>query len=190
MSAPAVEKCVNETMYSLPLTMYGVIRGTVGIACPLTRTGTCQARVPLLALNAWIIPTPFGYCDVATVRPINARPLAVVVTGLEHGAAFPCAKPPVVTSSCFQTILFVAGSNASKRAIESAFGGIEIRSWMMPRTLLTTGCWSAAGGACTALLDTDMQTISVPVCGSKEGSGHSTPPAPKKGANTVYCLSS
>src|SRR5262249_54980860 len=46
MSAPAVEKCVKETRYSLPLTMYGVIRGTVGTGAPLTSTGICHIRAP------------------------------------------------------------------------------------------------------------------------------------------------
>src|SRR5579862_2045131 len=143
MSAPAVENCENETMYTFPFTMYGVIRGTTGTAEPFTSTGSCQAMLPSLMLKAWIAPTPFGYCDVKTTRPISARPLAVVVTGLEHGAAWLL----VVTSSCFQTILFVAGLKVTTRAYVSWFGGVEMLSSMTPSTWLTTGCWSAAAGA-------------------------------------------
>src|SRR5579862_1934310 len=127
-------------MYSFPFTLYGVIRGTVATAWPLTSTGICQSRLPVPASKAWIIPTPFGYCEVATIRPISTRPLAVVVTGLEHGVAFPFGIPPLETSSCFQATLFVAGLNATSRAIESAFGVVELRSWMIAPAVLITGC--------------------------------------------------
>ena len=43
MSAPPVEKCENETMYSLPPTEYGVSLGSIGRAWPFTRTGICQS---------------------------------------------------------------------------------------------------------------------------------------------------
>src|SRR5579862_8388492 len=121
------------------------------------------------------MPTPFGYCGVATIRPMSARPLAVVVTGLEHVVELPRAIPPVDTSSCFHTILFVAGSNATSRLIESAFGGLDDRSWMIAPEELITGCWSDAGGDSMPKLVTFAQTTSLPVCGSKDGSGHSTP---------------
>src|SRR4029077_13333073 len=111
MSAPAVEKCVNETRYSFPPTEESVIRGTVATAWPFTKTGNCQSWAPVFVSKACTIPTPFGYCGVATIRPISDRPLAVVVTGLAQPVALPAAMPPVETSSCFQTILFVAGLN-------------------------------------------------------------------------------
>jgi hypothetical protein len=53
----------------------------------------------------------------------SAIPPAVIVTGLEHGAELPAAMPPVETASCFQTSLFVDGSNATSRLIESAVSG-------------------------------------------------------------------
>src|SRR5579862_6164745 len=125
MSGPAVEKCVKETMYSFPPIEYGVIRGTTGTAWPFTSTGICQSMLPVFASKAWIMPTPFGYCELMTIRPIRTRPLAVVVTGLEQGVAVPAFGPEmVVFSSCFQTTLFVAGLNATRRAIESTVGGV------------------------------------------------------------------
>src|SRR5581483_10308872 len=137
---------------------------------------------------AWIIETPFGYCGVATMRPMIARPLAVVVTGLEHEVELPRAMPPVDTSSCFQTILFGAGLRATSRLTVSAFGGVDVRSWMIAPDELITGCWSAAGGASMPKLVTFAHTTSVPVCGSNDGSGHSTPPR-KVGVDTTYCWS-
>src|SRR5579862_2555905 len=102
------------------------------------------------------MPTPFGYCEFITTRPMRASPLAVVVTGLEHGVAVPAFGPASVEfSSCFQTILFVAGLNATRRATESAVGGNEYRSWITPprppgsEALEITGCWSGAAGDST-----------------------------------------
>src|SRR5579885_2835657 len=190
MSGPAVEKCENETMYSLPLTMYGVILGMIGTGWPLTSTGTCQSRLPVFSSYAWIIPTPLGYCGVATVLPIRARPLAVIVTRLAHGAALPFAKPPVDTSSCFQTILFVAGLNATSRAIVKALGGVDDRNCvMLPKPFdLITGLMSSRGGDSKPALCTFAQTIWIPLFGSHAPSGHSTPP-PAVGAFTTYCWS-
>src|SRR5438128_1104900 len=98
---------------------------------PLTSTGTCQARSPVFVSYAWITPTPFGYCAVVTTRPMFERPLAVVVTGLTQVAGGPAAVPPVATSPCFQTILFVAGLKATRREIVSAFGADDVRHWMI-----------------------------------------------------------
>src|SRR5579862_633717 len=163
MSGPAVEKCVKETMYSFPPIEYGVIRGTTGTAWPFTSTGICQSRLPVFTSKAWIIPTPAGYCGVFTIRPIRARPLAVVVTGLEHDVAVPAFGPAgVETSSCFHTTLFVAGLNATRRAIVSAVGGTDDRHCMTPVSLLPemTGCWSVAGGDSTPSLWMFAQTYS------------------------------
>src|SRR5579864_8384868 len=102
-----------------------------------------------------------------------ASPLAVVVTGLEHGVELPRAIPPVETSSCFQTILFTAGSKATSRLTVNAFGGVDVRSWMIWPDELITGCWSCAGGASTPKLVMFAHTTSVPVFGSNDGSGHS-----------------
>src|SRR5579862_3014670 len=97
---------------------------------------------------------PFGYCGVMTRRPISASPLAVVVTGLEHDCALPLFGPArVVFWSSFQTILFVATSNATRRDSESAVGGNEYLSCITPprppgsELFVITGCWSIAGGA-------------------------------------------
>src|SRR5579862_4046815 len=106
------------------------------------------------------------------------RPLAVVVTGLTHVAGRPAAGPPVARSSCFQTILFVAGLNATSREMLSAFGADDVRHSTIWPALLITGCWSAAGGASSALLKMFAQTTSIPEFGSQAGSGHSTPPLP------------
>src|SRR5579884_191064 len=89
--------------------------------------------LPVLLSNACTIPTPFGYCAFITTRPISASPLAVVVTGLEQDVALPLFGPAAVEfSSCFQTILFVAGLNATRRAIDSACGTNEYLSCMTP----------------------------------------------------------
>src|SRR5579884_285370 len=164
------------------------MRGTTATACPFTSTGSCQTIAPVFASNAWIIPTPFGYCGVATIRPMIASPLAVVVTGLAQGVAFPRARPPVDTSSCFHAILFVAGLNATRRAIVVEFGALELRNWMIAPALLITGCWSDAGGDSKPAICAFAHTYSRPVCGSHDGSGHSTPP-PAVGATTTYCWS-
>src|SRR5581483_3776450 len=134
------------------------------------------------------MPTPFGYCGVATIRPINESPFAVVVTGLAQGVALPLGIPPVETSSCFQAILFVAGLNATSRAIVSVPGATELRNWMIEPALLITGCWSDAGGDSKPASCTFAQTTSRPRAGSHAGSGHSTPP-PAVGATTTYCWS-
>src|SRR5579862_6684278 len=117
------------------------------------------------------MPTPLGYCDVFTIRPISASPLAVVVTGLEQDVAVPALGPAgVETSSCFHTTVFVAGLNATRRAIVSAVGGTDDLHCMTPVSLLPemTGCWSVAGGDSTRSLWMFAQTTSVCVCGSKD----------------------
>src|ERR1044072_460250 len=131
MSGPAVAKFVNETRDSLPFTEYGVSLGTVGIAWPVTSTGICQARLPSFVLKAWIAATPFGYCEFAITRPISVIPLPIVFTALAHEDALPFAIPPVDTSSCFHTILFVDGSNATNRATVSVVGVVVVRSCVM-----------------------------------------------------------
>src|SRR5439155_8168000 len=112
------------------------------------------------------------------MRPISTIPPAVVVTGLSQGAVL-CvppgkANPPVVTSSCFQTILLFAGLNATSRLIDSEFGIDATSSWKTLPPLLITGCWSAAGGDLNAMRWILLQTYSNPVLGLKDGSGHST----------------
>src|SRR5581483_575453 len=109
--------------------------------------------LPVLLSNACTIPTPFGYCAFMTTRPMSASPLDVVVTGLEQDVALPLFGPAAVEfSSCFQTILFVAGLNATRRATACAFGLNEYLSCITPprppgRPLtVMVGCWSAAGG--------------------------------------------
>src|SRR5579864_7048638 len=132
---------------------------------------------------------PFGACGVARIRPIRTSPPAVVVTGLSHGpVGLPFANPPVVTSSCFQAVLLVAGLNASNRLIESWFGIDATSHWMIAPALLITGCWSAAGGDLIAMSRMLAQTYSNPVFGLNAGSGHSTPP-PAVGEKTRYWLS-
>src|SRR5215471_1168942 len=103
------------------------------------------------------------------------RPFAVVVTGLEHGAEFPAAIPPVERSSCFHTIELVAGLNATSRLIVSAFAGADVRHWMICVELLITGCCSDGGGDSSAVLPTLAQTTSTPLTGSQEPIGHCTP---------------
>src|SRR5581483_7826260 len=122
------------------------------------------------------MPTPFGYCGVATMRPMIESPLAVVVTGLAHGVALPRGMPPVDTSSCFQTTLFTDGSKATSRATVRAFGGADCRNWMIAPDELITGCWSCAGGDSIPATCTFAHTTSRPLVGSQAGSGHSTPP--------------
>src|SRR5579862_8333759 len=181
-------------MYSFPPTEYGTIRGTTGIAWPFTSTGICQSRLPVFASKAWIIPTPPGYCVVSTTRPIRARPLAVVVTVLEQSVAVPLLGPArVAFSVCFQTILFVAGLNATSWAVESELGTLTVSHCMtppkppapLPPTVAITGCWSAAGGDSIPRLWMLAQTISFPVCGSNDGSIHSRPSC----GCTTYCWS-
>src|SRR5438067_10121448 len=118
-----------------------------------------------------------------------ATPPALIVTGLAHGAEFPAAVPPVEMSSCFQTILFVEGSNATRRLIARALETADVLRAMTLPTPLTTGCTSGAGGDSTPKLETFAQTISTPFFGSHAGFGHSTPPL-NVGAIVVYWCSS
>src|SRR5438093_6227884 len=98
------------------------------------------------------------------------------------------ANPPVVTSSCFHTILLFAGLNETSRLTDSEFGTAATESAITLPALLITGCWSAAGGDLNPMLWMLVQTYSSPVLGLKDGSGHSTPP-PAVGENTTYCSS-
>src|SRR5581483_7986782 len=124
-----------------------VNRGTTGTGAPFTSTGSCQTMFPVFTSNACTIPTPFGYCVLMTTRPISASPLAVVVTGLEQDVALPRFGPAAGEfSSCFQAILFFAGLNATRRAIDSACGTNEYLSCMTPHRppgrllFVITGC--------------------------------------------------